>query len=161
MLLRKGVSTPRSSTAFGTSRPSVVESQHVPCPTFSRQRSGPLGFKSSVDEICHPRSPRSLLSIPCAVSTSAPSPVADTGMEFPMQDKETRKGPKILIAGAGIGGLVLAVALLKKGFDVKIFERDLTAIRGEGKYRGPIQVSLCKTLCASRYLTAWEYPPQR
>jgi zeaxanthin epoxidase len=57
-----------------------------------------------------------------------------------MTDKQTRTGPKILIAGAGIGGLVLAVALLKKGFDVQMFERDLTAIRGEGKYRGPIQV---------------------
>ena len=37
-------------------------------------------------------------------------------------------------------GLVLAVGLLKKGFDVVVLERDLTAIRGEGKYRGPIQV---------------------
>lgn len=46
----------------------------------------------------------------------------------------------MIIAGAGIGGLVLAVALLKQGVDVKVFERDLTAIRGEGKYRGPIQV---------------------
>ncbi|KAK9843651.1 hypothetical protein WJX81_001154 [Elliptochloris bilobata] len=45
-----------------------------------------------------------------------------------------------MITGAGIGGLVLAVGLLKKGFDVHVFERDLTAIRGEGKYRGPIQV---------------------
>lgn len=62
--------------------------------------------------------------------------------EFPMQDKESRKGPRVLIAGAGIGGLVLAIALLKKGFDVQIFERDLTAIRGEGKYRGPIQVRI-------------------
>lgn len=60
--------------------------------------------------------------------------------EFPMTDKETRKSPRIMIAGAGIGGLVLAVGLLKKGLDVQIFERDLTAIRGEGKYRGPIQV---------------------
>ena len=51
--------------------------------------------------------------------------------------------PRVLIAGAGIGGLVLAVALLKRGFQVQIFERDMTAIRGEGKYRGPIQV--CKT----------------
>lgn len=50
------------------------------------------------------------------------------------------KLPRVLIAGAGIGGLVLAVALLKRGFQVQIFERDLTAIRGEGKYRGPIQV---------------------
>ena len=48
--------------------------------------------------------------------------------------------PRVLIAGAGIGGLVLAVGLLNKGFDVQVFERDLTAIRGEGKYRGPIQV---------------------
>lgn len=47
---------------------------------------------------------------------------------------------KVLIAGAGIGGLVLAVALIKKGIEVAVFERDLTAIRGEGKYRGPIQV---------------------
>ena len=64
-----------------------------------------------------------------------------------MTDKDTRKGPKILVAGAGIGGLVLAVGLLKKGFDVQIFERDLTAIRGEGKYRGPIQVTLSSTVC--------------
>lgn len=61
-------------------------------------------------------------------------------MEYPLLDKQSRKVPKILIAGAGIGGLVLGVSLLKKGFDVQIFEKDLTAIRGEGKYRGPIQV---------------------
>ena len=36
--------------------------------------------------------------------------------------------------------MVLAVGLLKQGVDVKVLERDLTAIRGEGKYRGPIQV---------------------
>lgn len=71
-----------------------------------------------------------------AASTSAP----EAGVEYPLQDKQARKVPKILIAGAGIGGLVLGVSLLKKGFDVQIFERDLTAIRGEGKYRGPIQV---------------------
>jgi len=47
---------------------------------------------------------------------------------------------KVLIAGAGIGGLVLGVSLLKKGVDVQLFERDMTAIRGEGKYRGPIQI---------------------
>lgn len=48
--------------------------------------------------------------------------------------------PRVLIAGGGIGGLVTAVALLKRGYPVQVFERDLTAIRGEGKYRGPIQV---------------------
>jgi len=49
---------------------------------------------------------------------------------------------KVAIAGAGIGGLVLALALLKQGVQVEVFERDLTAVRGEGKYRGPIQVSV-------------------
>lgn len=50
---------------------------------------------------------------------------------------------RVLIAGAGIAGLVLAVALLKKGIEVTVFEQDMTAIRGEGKYRGPIQVISC------------------
>ena len=63
-----------------------------------------------------------------------------TSMDHPIQNKEQQTGPKILIAGAGIGGLVLAVGLLKRGFDVKVFEKNITAIRGEGKYRGPIQV---------------------
>ena len=52
----------------------------------------------------------------------------------------------VVIAGAGIGGLVLAVSLLKRGFKVKVLERDLTAIRGEGKYRGPIQVWGCSVV---------------
>lgn len=60
--------------------------------------------------------------------------------DHPIENKREQKGPKILIAGAGIGGLVLAVGLLKRGFDVKVFEKNITAIRGEGKYRGPIQV---------------------
>lgn len=51
-----------------------------------------------------------------------------------------KKGPKVLIAGGGIGGLVLALACKKKGIDVVVFERDLTAVRGEGQYRGPIQI---------------------
>jgi zeaxanthin epoxidase len=47
---------------------------------------------------------------------------------------------KVVVVGGGIGGLVLATGLLKKGYQVQVLERDLTAIRGEGKYRGPIQV---------------------
>jgi zeaxanthin epoxidase len=46
----------------------------------------------------------------------------------------------VVIAGAGISGLTLALGLLKKGVRVQVLERDLTAIRGEGKLRGPIQV---------------------
>lgn len=47
---------------------------------------------------------------------------------------------RILIAGGGIGGLVFALAAKRKGFDVLVFEKDLSAIRGEGQYRGPIQI---------------------
>ncbi|KAF3793899.1 Zeaxanthin epoxidase [Nymphaea thermarum] len=47
---------------------------------------------------------------------------------------------RVLVAGGGIGGLVFALAAKRKGFDVVVFERDLSAVRGEGKYRGPIQI---------------------
>lgn len=47
---------------------------------------------------------------------------------------------RILVAGGGIGGLVLALAAKNRGLDVVVFERDLSAIRGEGQYRGPIQI---------------------
>eukprot|EP00271_Cylindrocystis_brebissonii_P016079 TRINITY_DN39257_c0_g1_i1.p1 TRINITY_DN39257_c0_g1~~TRINITY_DN39257_c0_g1_i1.p1 ORF type:complete len:730 (+),score=130.62 TRINITY_DN39257_c0_g1_i1:134-2191(+) len=56
-------------------------------------------------------------------------------------DSETGKRPlRVLVAGGGIGGLVFALAAKKRGLDVTVFERDLTAIRGEGQYRGPIQI---------------------
>ncbi|KAM7520471.1 hypothetical protein LguiB_019433 [Lonicera macranthoides] len=51
-----------------------------------------------------------------------------------------RKKIKVLVAGGGIGGLVFALAAKRKGFEVMVFERDLSAIRGEGQYRGPIQI---------------------
>lgn len=35
---------------------------------------------------------------------------------------------------------MLALAAGRKGFDAVVFEKDLSAIRGEGKYRGPIQI---------------------
>lgn len=51
-----------------------------------------------------------------------------------------QKKLRILVAGGGIGGLVLALAAKRKGFEVMVFEKDLSAIRGEGQYRGPIQI---------------------
>lgn len=35
---------------------------------------------------------------------------------------------------------MFALAAKKKGFDVVVFEKDLSAVRGEGQYRGPIQI---------------------
>ncbi|XP_078165450.1 zeaxanthin epoxidase (ZEP) (ABA1) isoform X2 [Carex rostrata] len=53
-----------------------------------------------------------------------------------------KRSPKarILVAGGGIGGLVFAIAARNRGFEVVVLERDLSAVRGEGKYRGPIQL---------------------
>lgn len=53
---------------------------------------------------------------------------------------EGSRPPRILVAGGGIGGLVFALAAKNKGMDVTVFERDMSAIRGEGQYRGPIQI---------------------
>lgn len=50
------------------------------------------------------------------------------------------KRPRVLVAGGGIGGLVFALAARRKGYDVTVFERDISAVRGEGQYRGPIQI---------------------
>ncbi|GMI68830.1 ABA DEFICIENT 1, IMPAIRED IN BABA-INDUCED STERILITY 3, NON-PHOTOCHEMICAL QUENCHING 2 [Hibiscus trionum] len=60
--------------------------------------------------------------------------------EFDGNQVEKKKKLRILVAGGGIGGLVFALAAKRKGFDVMVFERDLSAIRGEGQYRGPIQI---------------------
>ena len=51
-----------------------------------------------------------------------------------------KKKLRVLVAGGGIGGLVFALAAKRKGFEVVVFEKDMSAIRGEGKYRGPIQI---------------------
>ncbi|KAE9596671.1 hypothetical protein Lal_00007834 [Lupinus albus] len=51
-----------------------------------------------------------------------------------------KKKLRVLVAGGGIGGLVFALAAKRMGFEVVVFERDMSAIRGEGQYRGPIQI---------------------
>lgn len=54
--------------------------------------------------------------------------------------KKGNKSLRVLVAGGGIGGLVLALAAKHRGFEVKVFEKDLSAVRGEGRHRGPIQL---------------------
>ena len=54
--------------------------------------------------------------------------------------QKKKKQLRILVAGGGIGGLVFALAAKRKGFEVVVFEKDMSAIRGEGQYRGPIQI---------------------
>ncbi|XP_052194493.1 zeaxanthin epoxidase, chloroplastic-like isoform X2 [Diospyros lotus] len=56
------------------------------------------------------------------------------------QENDGNRKLRILVAGGGIGGLVLALAAKHRGYDVKVFERDLSAVRGEGQHRGPIQL---------------------
>ena len=62
--------------------------------------------------------------------------VAENGGDGVPQKKKLR----VLVAGGGIGGLVFALAAKRRGFEVVVFEKDLSAIRGEGQYRGPIQI---------------------
>lgn len=161
---RKTACSSRQQVAFvtgATAHGNVVSINGSVSPSFAVPPSSVTGFKRAAEikrSTCR-----------CAAVSTKLSTIASTA-------HDEKRPLKVLIAGAGIGGLVLAVALIKKGFQVsramysghdatswidsryrlgmylkmfplvhgvmqvQIFERDLTAIRGEGKYRGPIQV---------------------
>ncbi|KAF5736150.1 zeaxanthin epoxidase chloroplastic [Tripterygium wilfordii] len=72
-----------------------------------------------------------------AAVTEAPTISDSKGNQSNQPEKRKLR---VLVAGGGIGGLVFALAAKKKGFEVVVFEKDLSAIRGEGQYRGPIQI---------------------
>lgn len=76
-----------------------------------------------------------LLEAPVSTPKSTQS-----GAEIGEDQTPQKKKLKVLVAGGGIGGLVFALAAKRKGFEVVVFEKDLSAIRGEGQYRGPIQI---------------------
>lgn len=93
--------------------------------------------------------------VPCSLSSRTrsgywsrgrkqPQPVSAASTASPAAEVASGESPtkklRILVAGGGIGGLVLALAAKRKGFEVVVFEKDLSAIRGEGQYRGPIQI---------------------
>lgn len=54
------------------------------------------------------------------------------------RDKLTRK-LRIVVAGVGIGELVFALADKRKGFEVVVFDKDLSAIRGEVRTGNPFR----------------------
>ncbi|KAL1370795.1 hypothetical protein HN51_000985 [Arachis hypogaea] len=74
-----------------------------------------------------------------AGTTSTPTQANETA-SYGGSGSQKRKQVRVLVAGGGIGGLVFALAAKRKGFEVMVFEKDLSAVRGEGQYRGPIQI---------------------
>ncbi|XP_017427711.1 zeaxanthin epoxidase, chloroplastic isoform X2 [Vigna angularis] len=82
---------------------------------------------------------KKLMRIKATVAEAPPDvwrSVAGNGEDGVPEKKKLR----VLVAGGGIGGLVFSLAAKRKGFDVVVFEKDMSAIRGEGQYRGPIQI---------------------
>ncbi|KAL5976880.1 hypothetical protein ACLOJK_021215 [Asimina triloba] len=73
----------------------------------------------------------------CMVGRKIPS--GDTDL-VDGNEEQKKKKLRILVAGGGVGGLVLGLAAKNRGFGVKVFERNLSAVRGEGAHRGPIQL---------------------
>lgn len=123
-------------------------SVHPSTSVFSRKQLPLLISKDFPAELYHSLPCRSLENghikkVKGVKATLAEAPVtntekSDSGVNDDL--KVPQKKLKVLVAGGGIGGLVFALAAKKKGFDVLVFERDLSAIRGEGQYRGPIQI---------------------
>ncbi|KAF2295251.1 hypothetical protein GH714_032301 [Hevea brasiliensis] len=114
---------------------SVFSRTHFPLPVFN---SSSLEFSSFAHCNFCLKSRKSdlnkkLTQVKAAV-TESPTVTESNGK--PSDQKKLR----ILVAGGGIGGLVFALAAKRKGFEVLVFEKDTSAIRGEGQYRGPIQI---------------------
>lgn len=85
-----------------------------------------------------PSAPRQRRSRPGLLPPARAGLVATAAM--PPAAPEPERKARVLVAGGGIGGLVFALAARRKGFEVLVLERDMSAVRGEGRYRGPIQL---------------------
>jgi hypothetical protein len=75
---------------------------------------------------------------PSRTNTLAPlssTPTADTEYELLSRPARPGRPLKVAIAGGGVGGLTTALCLLKKGFDVTVYEKTAAFAR----FGGPIQ----------------------
>ncbi|KAK0605783.1 hypothetical protein LWI29_030671 [Acer saccharum] len=131
-------SSSSSAVFYNSFNPSTTlfSRTHFPFPIYKDSSS--LDFSRYVHWSCQYRSKT---SGQIRRLTQVKATVTESATKQSHSDKlETKKKLKILVAGGGIGGLVFALAAKRKGFDVVVFEKDLSAIRGEGQYRGPIQI---------------------
>ncbi|KAL0343694.1 UNVERIFIED_CONTAM: Zeaxanthin epoxidase, chloroplastic [Sesamum angustifolium] len=129
-----------STVLYNPINPSIAVSSRAPFPfltskDFSAEICRSLNQKSFLrkqeDGVC-----KKLSRVRASVAEVPKAEASETGGSSSPQEKKLR----ILVAGGGIGGLVFALAAKRKGFEVLVFEKDLSAIRGEGQYRGPIQI---------------------
>ncbi|CAN1190863.1 Zeaxanthin epoxidase, chloroplastic [Linum perenne] len=124
-----------SLTLFSSSIPpssmAVSTRTHFPIPPFSTNPV--VEFSTCCDQVQFRRRQKKS-TVPVSRAAAAAAAPAE------LEGQTSKKKLRVLVAGGGIGGLVLALAAKKKGFDVTVFERDLSAVRGEGQYRGPIQI---------------------
>uniref|UniRef100_A0A7N0ZT55 FAD-binding domain-containing protein n=1 Tax=Kalanchoe fedtschenkoi TaxID=63787 RepID=A0A7N0ZT55_KALFE len=114
--------------------PNHSSSDLVPCFDLGRRKPGALRRRRCVSGI------EATAVVDSKSSSSVSSSAPDRKKLVANGNLRSGKKLRILVAGGGIGGLVFALAAKKKGFDVVVFERDLSAVRGEGQYRGPIQI---------------------
>ncbi|KAD3640917.1 hypothetical protein E3N88_30140 [Mikania micrantha] len=121
-----------------------MANSHVFCsttPTLHPKTQLPIEFFHSIPHKHHHLKNKERGSLKkLGVSSKIKALMTESPPQTAEQGGEKKKNIKVLVAGGGIGGLVFALAAKRKGFDVVVFERDLSAIRGEGQYRGPIQI---------------------
>ncbi|XP_027345604.1 zeaxanthin epoxidase, chloroplastic-like isoform X1 [Abrus precatorius] len=116
-----------STTAFSRTHFSVPVNKELPLDTHTSpllSYNCRLGSRTTKQR-------KSVMHVKAAVAEAETKNVSGTPQ---------KKKLRVLVAGGGIGGLVFALAAKRKGFEVMVFEKDVSAIRGEGQYRGPIQI---------------------
>lgn len=131
-----------ASTVFYSSinpSPRIFSKTHFPIPV-SKDFSEELLHTAHCNCYFRSRKHGSLKTMTKVKATVTEAPPVNQSGGIGDNSSPPRKKLKILVAGGGIGGLVLALAARRKGFEVVVFEKDLSAIRGEGQYRGPIQI---------------------